>query len=65
MTRLLIVEDEEHIANVLKFNLEAEGYAVDVEDNGEAALQGSLAPCDEHITSWKWIPTKCRAMEIS
>ena len=38
MKRLLVVEDEEHIANVLKFNLEAEGYAVDVEDNGEAAL---------------------------
>ncbi len=39
MTRLLIVEDEEHIANGLKFNLEAEGYAVDVEDSGEAALE--------------------------
>ena len=38
MKRLLVVEDEEHIANVLKFNLEAEGYAVDIEDNGEAAL---------------------------
>jgi two-component system alkaline phosphatase synthesis response regulator PhoP len=38
MKRLLVVEDEEHIANVLKFNLEAEGYAVDVEDNGEAVL---------------------------
>ena len=38
MKRLLVVEDEEHIAHVLKFNLEAEGYAVDVEDNGEAAL---------------------------
>ena len=32
------VEDEEHLANGLKFNLEAEGYAVDVEENGEAAL---------------------------
>ena len=38
MKRLLVVEDEEHLANGLKFNLEAEGYAVDVEDNGEAAL---------------------------
>jgi len=38
MKRVLIVEDEEHIANGLKFNLEAEGYAVDVEENGEAAL---------------------------
>ena len=39
MTRLLVVEDEEHIANGLKFNLEAEGYCVDTEENGEAALR--------------------------
>lgn len=39
MTRLLIVEDEEHLAAGLKFNLEAEGYAADVEETGEAALE--------------------------
>ena len=39
MTRLLIVEDEEHLAAGLKFNLEAEGYTVDVEETGEAALE--------------------------
>ena len=38
MTRLLIVEDEEHLATGLRFNLEAEGYAVEVEETGEAAL---------------------------
>lgn len=38
MTRLLVVEDDEHIANGLKFNLEAEGYSVDTEETGEAAL---------------------------
>ena len=38
MSRVLIVEDEEHIANGLRFNLEAEGYEVEVVDNGEAAL---------------------------
>jgi len=38
MKRLLVVEDEEHLANGLKFNLEAEGYTVDVDENGEAAL---------------------------
>ena len=38
MKRLLVVEDEEHLANGLKFNLEAEGYAVDIEETGEAAL---------------------------
>jgi DNA-binding response OmpR family regulator len=39
MSRILIVEDEEHLAQGLRFNLEAEGYAVDVVDRGEHALQ--------------------------
>ena len=39
MTRVLIVEDEDHLAAGLKLNLEAEGYAADVEDTGEAALE--------------------------
>ena len=39
MKRVLIVEDEEHLAAGLKFNLEAEGYAVEVEENGESALE--------------------------
>lgn len=38
MTRVLIVEDEQHIADGLRFNLEAEGYRVEVADTGEAAL---------------------------
>jgi len=36
--RILIVEDEQHLAAVLQFNLEAEGYAAEVVDTGEAAL---------------------------
>jgi DNA-binding response OmpR family regulator len=36
--RVLIVEDEQHLAEGLRFNLEAEGYAVDVDETGEAAL---------------------------
>ncbi|HJO37548.1 MAG: response regulator transcription factor [Vicinamibacterales bacterium] len=39
MTRILIVEDEKHLATGLKFNLEAEGYAAEVEGTGEAALK--------------------------
>ena len=39
MTRVLVVEDEQHLADGLRFNLEAEGYDVDVVDNGEDALQ--------------------------
>jgi DNA-binding response OmpR family regulator len=36
--RVLIVEDEQHLAEGLRFNLEVEGYGVDVVDTGEAAL---------------------------
>src|SRR3712207_6551539 len=39
MTRILVVEDEQHLADGLRFNLEAEGYAVDVAANGEDALE--------------------------
>jgi DNA-binding response OmpR family regulator len=38
MNRILIVEDEKHLAEGLRFNLEAEGYGVQVVDTGEAAL---------------------------
>ncbi|MGH9627635.1 MAG: response regulator transcription factor, partial [Bryobacteraceae bacterium] len=39
MNRVLIVEDEQHIADGLRFNLEAEGYDVEVVDTGESALE--------------------------
>ena len=39
MSRVLVVEDEQHLAEGLRFNLEAEGYQVRVIDNGEAALE--------------------------
>jgi DNA-binding response OmpR family regulator len=42
--RVLIVEDEQHLAKVLRFNLEAEGYAVQLVDTGEAALDVLLGP---------------------
>jgi DNA-binding response OmpR family regulator len=35
---VLIVEDEQHIADGLRFNLEAEGYDADIAGDGEAAL---------------------------
>lgn len=38
MSHLLIVEDEVHLARGLQFNLEAEGYTVEVTETGEAAL---------------------------
>src|SRR5260221_14306197 len=39
MKRILVVEDEKHLADGLRFNLEAEDYEVEVVDNGEAALE--------------------------
>ena len=38
MNRILIVEDEQHLAEGLRFNVEAEGYEVEIADTGEAAL---------------------------
>lgn len=38
-TRILLVEDEEHLANGLKFNLEADGYDTRVASDGETALE--------------------------
>jgi len=38
MTRLLVVEDEQHLAEGLRFNLVAEHHDVDVVDTGDAAL---------------------------
>lgn len=38
MSRVLIVEDETHLAQGLRFNLEAEGLAVEVAGDGETAL---------------------------
>ncbi len=43
MSRILIVEDEQHLAEGLCFNLEAEGYRVRVVETGEAALELLLA----------------------
>jgi DNA-binding response OmpR family regulator len=39
MTRVLVVEDEAHLADGLRFNLEAEAYQVQVAETGEAALE--------------------------
>ena len=38
MGRVMIVEDESHLAEGLRFNLEAEGYEVEIAGDGEAAL---------------------------
>jgi DNA-binding response OmpR family regulator len=44
--RVLIVEDERHLADGLRFNLEAEGYQVSVVETGEAAIEALAAEPD-------------------
>src|SRR4030088_1951624 len=38
MSKILVVEDEAHLAEGLRFNLESEGHNVEVAPTGEAAL---------------------------
>jgi DNA-binding response OmpR family regulator len=40
--RILVVEDEEHLASGLRFNLEAEDYSVEIASDGETALERLL-----------------------
>lgn len=42
MSRILVVEDESHIAEGLRFNLEAEGHSVEIASDGEDALNRML-----------------------
>jgi DNA-binding response OmpR family regulator len=42
MSRILVVEDEAHLAQGLRFNLEAEGYSAEVVGDGESATQRLL-----------------------
>ncbi len=39
MSRVLVVEDELHLAQGLRFNLEAEGYSAEVAGDGESATE--------------------------
>lgn len=42
MSRVLVVEDEEHLARGLRFNLEAEGYSAEIVGDGESATERIL-----------------------
>ena len=39
---ILVVDDEEDICEIIKFNLESEGFRVDTANSAEEALQKSL-----------------------
>ena len=51
--KILVVEDEEAIAALLRYNLEAEGYAVTMMGNGDAALEeAKAAPPHALMLDW-------------
>jgi DNA-binding response OmpR family regulator len=60
MSRVLVVEDEQHLADGLRFNLEAEGYEVAVAATGEAAqdLVAKGAPAFDVIILDVMLPGK-------
>jgi DNA-binding response OmpR family regulator len=47
LSRILIVEDEAHLAEGLRFNLEAEGHSAQVVDDGETAIERLLAKSEK------------------
>jgi DNA-binding response OmpR family regulator len=46
--RILIVEDEEHLSAVLRFNLEAEGHRAEVAATGEIALDRLISGAERY-----------------
>ena len=42
-TRILVVDDEEDLCEILQFNLENEGYEVDTANSAEEALKKDLS----------------------
>jgi DNA-binding response OmpR family regulator len=60
MSGILVVEDEQHLADGLRFNLEAEGYQVQIVDTGEAALEllGAEAPAFDVVVLDVMLPGK-------
>lgn len=44
MSHLLVVEDEAHLAEGLRFNLEAEGHSVELVADGESAMKRLVSP---------------------
>jgi DNA-binding response OmpR family regulator len=43
MSRVLVVEDEDHLAQGLRFNLQEEGYSAEIVSDGESATERLLA----------------------
>ena len=68
MSRILVVEDEQHLADGLRYNLEAEQYDVDLVDNGEEALQRLTADPSRCLLLYSiaaWEPIEQKLMALS
>ena len=52
MSRILVVEDEQHLADGLQFNLAAEGHEVDVIGDGEPGAGPPAASTATPTTRW-------------
>src|SRR2546429_107140 len=56
--RILIVEDEARLANLLRLGLQEEGFGVDVVDDGEEAMAAAMATAFDLITLDVMLPGK-------
>lgn len=52
-SRIMVVEDDLHIALLLQYNLEAAGYVVDHVDNGDD-VEGRIAACVPDLVLLDW-----------
>ena len=52
--KILVVDDEEPIANILEFNLKKEGYDVIVANDGEKAVELAFNVTRFNVTEKRW-----------
>ena len=55
-TRILVIDDEEALCEILKYNLEKEGFEVDTAFSAEEALAMDLTPYDLFIVDFTYRP---------
>ena len=48
--KILVVDDEQDLCEILKFNLETEGYQADTANSGEEAISMDIASYDLFIS---------------
>lgn len=49
MAKIVVIEDEQSIANALKFNLEMEGYAVSIYTRGRDVVENMHSICNSDL----------------